>query len=154
MKILSEIPDPEIPVITITDMGIVRNVEIEGEKVTVTITPTYSGCPAMNHFEKDIKTVLKINGIDDVEVNTVYHPAWTTDMMSDTTKEKLRQYGIAPPVGKSGGKEELFAPPPVVPCPQCSSENTVLKSQFGSTACKALYTCNDCLEPFEYFKCI
>ncbi len=157
MTILSDIPDPEIPVISITDMGIVRKVELLDEKVVVTITPTYSGCPAMNHFEADIKTVLKMNGFDQVEVKTIYHPAWTTDWMSEATKEKLRAYGIAPPVGRAGagsGKDDLFAPAPTVPCPQCGSENTLLKSQFGSTACKALYSCKDCLEPFEYFKCI
>lgn len=153
-EILSQIPDPEIPVISITEMGIVRNIEMKGEKLIVTITPTYTGCPAMSHFENDILKILKTHGFENVEVETVYHPAWTTDWMSEGTREKLRQYGIAPPVKNSCGKVDFFAPSPVVACPICNSTNTMLKSQFGSTACKALYGCNDCLEPFEYFKCI
>ena len=154
MDILSEIPDPEIPVISITEMGIVRKIEKEGNKIIVTITPTYSGCPAMDFFEKDIRKVLMINGFDEVEVKTIYHPAWTTDWMNESTKEKLRAYGIAPPVGRTTDNNELFQPPAQPACPLCGSEKTALKSQFGSTACKALYACNDCLEPFEYFKCI
>lgn len=154
MDLLSQIPDPEIPVISITEMGIVRNIETAGEKIIVTITPTYTGCPAMSHFENDIQKVLKINGFEDIEVKTVYHPAWTTDWMSEATKDKLLNYGIAPPVKSGCNKDDFFAPAPVVACPICASTNTMLKSQFGSTACKALYACNDCLEPFEYFKCI
>ncbi len=154
-KILSEIPDPEIPVLSITELGVVRAVEMEGETMVVSITPTYTGCPAMPLFETDIQKVLKINGFDKVKVKTVYQPAWTTDWLSDAAKEKLKKYGIAPPVKSKRDESELFSDESVkVPCPHCGSDNTSLKSQFGSTACKALYTCNNCLEPFEYFKCL
>jgi ring-1,2-phenylacetyl-CoA epoxidase subunit PaaD len=152
---LSEIPDPEIPVITIEELGVLRKVEIIEQKVIVTITPTYSGCPAMKAFEDDIKSKLLEHNINPFEIRTVHAPAWTTDWMSDRAKEKLRIYGIAPPINGSADKGVLFANgPKEVPCPKCGSKNTTLKSQFGSTACKALYTCNDCLEPFDYFKCI
>ena len=153
-EILAEIPDPEIPVLSITELGVVRAVEAEGETIVVSITPTYTGCPAMALFENDIHKVLKINGFYKVKVKTVFQPAWTTDWLNDAAKEKLKKYGIAPPVKSKREENELFADDSVkVPCPHCGSENTSLKSQFGSTACKALYTCNNCLEPFEYFKC-
>lgn len=152
---LAEIPDPEIPVITIEELGVLRNVEILPGKVVVTITPTYTGCPAMKLFEDDIIKTLHSNGIENVEIKMVYSPAWSTDWMSDKAKEKLEKYGIAPPVSGSQDKGFLFeSGPKTVRCPQCKSTNTSLKSQFGSTACKALYTCNNCLEPFDYFKCI
>ena len=154
-EFLSEIPDPEIPVITIEELGVLRNVEITPQRRIVTITPTYNGCPAMKMFEDDIIATLKEKGIDQVEIKMVYSPAWTTDWMTAEAKEKLRTYGIAPPVEGSADKGVLFANgPKIVVCPRCKSENTTLKSQFGSTACKALYTCDDCLEPFDYFKCI
>jgi len=154
-EFLSEIPDPEIPVISIVELGVLRNVELHNNKVIITITPTYTGCPAMKAFEDDIITTLKEKGISNVEIKMVYSPAWTTDWMSNEAKEKLRKYGIAPPVDGTADKGVLFENgPKVVACPRCKSENTTLKSQFGSTACKALYTCNDCLEPFDYFKCI
>lgn len=153
--VLAQIPDPEVPVITITDLGIVRDVEINGNEVTVKITPTYTGCPAMRQIESDIKSVLKLSGIENVKVETVYNPAWTTDWISDEAKEKLRAYGIAPPEKTSSNKSLLFmGGPKVVACPQCKSTHTEMISQFGSTACKALYKCLDCLEPFDYFKCI
>lgn len=154
-EFLSEIPDPEIPVITIEELGVLREVEILTDKVVITITPTYTGCPAMKLFEDEIISTLKTKGIDHVEIKMVYSPAWTTDWMSEKAKEKLEAYGIAPPVDGSQDKGILFeSGPKKVRCPQCKSTNTTLKSQFGSTACKALYSCNDCLEPFDYFKCI
>jgi len=152
---LAEIPDPEIPVITIEELGVLRDVEITSEKVIITITPTYTGCPAMKLFEDEIISTLKSKGIEKVEIKMVYSPAWTTDWMSKTAKEKLRNYGISPPVKGTEDKGVLFSSDKkIVKCPQCNSSNTQLKSQFGSTACKALYQCNDCLEPFDYFKCI
>lgn len=151
---LEEVPDPEVPVLSVIDLGIVRAVKVVSEKeVEVTITPTYSGCPAMNYIEKNIREVLNEKGIETVTFHTVLSPAWTTDWMSETGKEKLLAYGIAPPVNEVD-KLILFGDAPVVKCPQCGSDNTKMLSQFGSTACKALYQCNDCLEPFDYFKCL
>lgn len=153
--LLEQVPDPEIPVISIVDLGIVRDIVITAEEVTIIITPTYSGCPAMQFIEKEIVNTLNSEGINQVKIEMVYAPAWTTDWINANALKKLKEYGIAPPVRGSEDKGLLFASgPKVVPCPQCNSSNTVLKSQFGSTACKALYTCNDCLEPFDYFKCI
>ncbi len=153
--LLSEIPDPEIPVISITELGVLRKVNILNNKVTVSITPTYSGCPAMKTFEDDIKTKLKENSIFNFEVLTVLNPAWTTDWITDEAKEKLKKFGIAPPINGSEDKGILFgSTSKTVDCPLCNSKKTKLKSQFGSTACKALYQCEECLEPFDYFKCI
>jgi ring-1,2-phenylacetyl-CoA epoxidase subunit PaaD len=152
-ELLKTIPDPEIPVITIVDLGILRDVEIKDDKVIVSITPTYSGCPAMNVISNEIISTLKENGIDSVEIKMVFSPVWTTDWLSDNAKEKLRAYGIAPPEKTSLDKNSLLSEPKVIHCPRCSSANTELISQFGSTACKALYRCIDCKEPFDYFKC-
>ena len=140
-ELLNTVPDPEIPVISVVELGVIREVKFENGSLTISITPTYSGCPAVKTFMDDIKTCLKENGINNFELKIIYSPAWTTDWMSDATKEKLRKYGIAPPSD-------------TVICPQCNSENTTLISEFGATACKALYKCIDCLEPFEFFKCI
>ncbi len=153
-KLLSEIPDPEIPVINIIELGILRDVKMENGLCTVVITPTYSGCPAMKVIEDDIRIKLKEIGIENVKVELVYSPAWTTDWISDAAKEKLRAYGIAPPVHTSVDKGVLMGKERHLKCPQCGSENVSMISQFGSTACKALYRCNDCKEPFDYFKCI
>lgn len=150
---LEEVFDPEVPVLTIVDLGIVRKVEVNGEQVVVTITPTYSGCPAMQRIESDIHEKLLEKGVKQLEVATTLSPAWTTDWLSEEGKRKLREYGIAPPEDEPD-KSVLFAKPIVVPCPKCGSTNTKLVSQFGSTACKAHYQCNDCLEPFDYFKCL
>lgn len=150
---LEEVPDPEVPVLSIIDLGIVRAVKAAENACIVTITPTYSGCPAMKHIEQAISENLHSHGIQDVEIKTILSPAWTTDWMSEKGKQKLLEYGIAPPVNEVD-KSVLFADPPVVPCPQCKSTNTKMLSQFGSTACKALYQCQDCLEPFDYFKCL
>jgi ring-1,2-phenylacetyl-CoA epoxidase subunit PaaD len=152
--ILAEVEDPEIPVINVVEMGIVRGVQIEGDIVKVTITPTYSGCPAMKTIEEDIREILVEKKVSSFEVNTVLSPAWTTDWMTDIAKEKLRSTGIAPPVGTSSDKGLLMGKVRDVRCPRCGSKNTSMISQFGSTACKSLYKCNDCLDPFDYFKCI
>ena len=149
---LSEIPDPEIPVLTITDLGIVRDVTVS-DKVVVDVTPTYSGCPATEMIEQSVVDTLHDRGIEDVLLNRVLSPPWTTDWISDAGRDKLRKYGIAPPE-KGGSKRELLHGKRTISCPRCESSHTVVVSEFGSTACKASYKCNDCLEPFEYFKCI
>ncbi len=154
IKLLSEIPDPEIPVITIAELGVIRDVVVENNAVEVKITPTYSGCPAMKRMEDDIREVLTNNGFKEIKITLVYSPAWTTDWIPEEAKEKLRAYGIAPPEKTTEDKSWLTGKSKIVKCPRCKSENTRLVSQFGSTACKSLYQCNDCLEPFDYFKCI
>lgn len=152
---LSEIPDPEIPVISITDLGVVRDVTITGDtSIELNITPTYSGCPAMQQIDADVRKKLEEKGFKDIRINTVYSPPWTTDWINDAAKERLREYGIAPPEHSTQDKSWLTGKEKNIVCPRCKSHNTRLISQFGSTACKALYQCNDCLEPFDYFKCI
>jgi ring-1,2-phenylacetyl-CoA epoxidase subunit PaaD len=153
-ELISEIPDPEIPVITINELGVIRDVIVNGESVEVKITPTYSGCPAMQRMENDIREILTQNGIKDIKITTVYSPPWTTDWLTEEAREKLRKYGIAPPEKTTEDKSWLTGKNKTVKCPRCGSSNTKLISQFGSTACKALYQCQDCLEPFDYFKCI
>lgn len=150
-EFLEQVSDPEIPVLTIVDLGVVREVELDDKECTITITPTYSGCPAMQVIESDIRKLLE----DKVNLNVItkLSPAWTTDWLSLEGRNKLREYGIAPPEHEVD-KSVLFADPVVVPCPLCKSRNTRMVSQFGSTACKAHYQCNDCLEPFDYFKCL
>lgn len=151
---LEDVFDPEIPVLTVVDLGVVRHVEVHTDGVTVQITPTYSGCPAMNEIEQNIQIKLKEQGLENIIVKTVLSPPWTTDWMTEKGKTKLREYGIAPPEGSSADKSVLFGKPKKVQCPHCKSTNTEMVSQFGSTACKSLYKCKDCLEPFDYFKCI
>lgn len=154
LKILQSVTDPEIPVLTLEDMGIIRDVNIDDNgHVEVVITPTYTGCPAMDLIAVNIKSALQEAGIEKVEVKTTLSPAWSTDWLSEEGKKKLKAYGIAPPE-KSAGKSALLGLDGGVTCPRCHSTNTRLISEFGSTACKALYQCNDCLEPFDYFKCI
>lgn len=150
---LKEVFDPEVPVLSIVDLGIVRDVKISSEGTEIVITPTYTGCPAMKVIEDDITSKLHSKGITDFKITTVLSPAWTTDWLTEEGKQKLKDFGIAPPEG-TADKNVLFGEPKKVHCPHCNSLNTVMKSQFGSTACKALYFCNDCLEPFDYFKCI
>jgi ring-1,2-phenylacetyl-CoA epoxidase subunit PaaD len=147
-QILETVCDPEVPVLTITDLGIVRDVKINDEEVEVIITPTYTGCPAMDMISMNIKLALIENGFKNIKITSVLSPAWTTDWMTEEGKRKLKDYGIAPPVRRSGE-----TPDQAVECPQCHSTNTKCISEFGSTACKALYQCNDCKEPFDYFKC-
>ena len=148
---IKNIQDPEIPVLTISELGILREVVISDNKVEVSITPTYSGCPAMKAIENEIVEVLRNEGIPDVKVKLVYSPAWTTDWLSDEAKEKLRVYGISPPLGSAVGSGSTQSR--IIICPRCGSKDTSMVSMFGSTACKALYKCNSCLEPFDYFKC-
>jgi ring-1,2-phenylacetyl-CoA epoxidase subunit PaaD len=153
-SLLSQIPDPEIPVINIKELGVLRKVEVKGDEVIIDITPTYSGCPAMKMIEDDIVAKLKEAGITKVKVNMVYSPAWTTDWLTEEAKEKLRKYGIAPPEHSTIDKSSITGKPKNLKCPRCGSSHVEMVSQFGSTACKALYKCLDCLEPFDYFKCI
>ena len=152
LRWLGQVPDPEIPVLSITDLGIVREVEI-GERVTVSLSPTYSGCPATEVIEKSVLDALHDHGVEDVEIRRVLSPPRTTDWISDEGREKLRGYGIAPPE-KAAGKRALLHGERQVACPRCGATATELVSEFGSTACKASYRCGECLEPFEYFKCI
>ena len=153
-SLLSEIPDPEIPVISIVELGVIRDVIISGKDIEVIITPTYSGCPAMKQMEDDVRKKMQEQGFENIKITTVYNPAWTTDWLSDDAKLKLQKYGIAPPEESTTDKSFLTGKPKHVTCPRCKSKNTVMISQFGSTACKALYKCNECLEVFDYFKCI
>lgn len=152
LRWLGQVADPEIPVLSITDLGIVRDVEA-GERVTVSLSPTYSGCPATEVIEQSVRDALHDHGIEDVEIKRVLSPPWTTDWISDKGRDKLRQYGIAPPE-KGTGKRALLHGDRKVACPRCAATATELVSEFGSTACKASYRCSECLEPFEYFKCI
>jgi ring-1,2-phenylacetyl-CoA epoxidase subunit PaaD len=150
-ELIGAIPDPEIPVISIKELGILRKVEYKDAQYQVTITPTYTACPAMNFIEDQIKEKLAVFGIDNVKVFLTYAPAWTSDWMSNETKSKLKTYGIAPPIHSSCNK--TYSGEQHIVCPRCNSVQTHLLSRFGSTACKALYKCNACKEPFEYFKC-
>ena len=156
--LLSEVKDPEIPVLSIVELGIAREVTVEGDRVTVRITPTYSGCPAMKAIEDEIEKKLRVNGIQNFEVRKDFSETWTTDWMPEEAKQKLKEYGIAPP-GKTSEDDgdflsSLKEPSKTVACPYCDSTNTELQSEFGSTACKSQYYCHDCEEPFEHFKCI
>ena len=153
MSLLEQVADPEIPVLTVLDMGIIRDVKLSEDVLEICITPTYSGCPAMDMIAVDIRSVLQENGYDNVKITIVLNPPWTTEWMSEEGKNKLKKYGIAPPEGAIIDKSTLFAEPKKIQCPQCESRNTLMLSQFGSTACKALYQCKDCKEPFDYFKC-
>lgn len=146
---LEEVPDPEIPVISVVDLGIVRDIHWRDDKLIVQVTPTYSGCPATRVINTDIEQLLNARGVHELEIQQCLSPAWTTDWINPEAQEKLRQYGIAPPQKRSAssGKRDIA-------CPQCQSLNTECVSQFGSTPCKAAYRCLDCLEPFDYFKCL
>lgn len=153
---LAQVADPEVPVLTVLDMGVVRGVELHetenGPETTITITPTYSGCPAMDMISMNIRMALMSRGIKKVHIREQLSPAWTTDWMSESGKNKLREYGIAPPIRKANTEVALFENEEV-PCPRCSSTDTELVSQFGPTSCKSLYKCLSCKEPFEHFKC-
>nr|GAJ33911.1 phenylacetic acid degradation protein paaD [Bradyrhizobium sp. DOA9] len=150
-NVAASVVDPEIPVLTIADLGVLRDVVVEGDHVEVAITPTYSGCPAMNMIALEIEVALERAGFHQPKVRTVLSPAWTTDWMSEEGRQKLRAYGIAPPQA-SNSRRALFGDQ-VVACPQCGSDRTELLSEFGSTSCKALWRCKACREPFDYFKC-
>ena len=149
--VAGRVVDPEIPVLTIADLGVLRDVTVDEGRIEVTITPTYSGCPAMNMITLEIELALEREGFRDSKVRTVLAPAWTTDWMSEAGRRKLREYGIAPPQAGSS-RRALFGKDEVA-CPQCGSNDTELLSEFGSTACKALWRCRTCREPFDYFKC-
>ena len=153
-KVISEIPDPEIPVISIKELGVLRNIFYEEDSLKVVITPTYSGCPAMDRFQKDITEKLELLEVKNYEIKMQFDPAWTTDWITDAAKEKLRNYGIAPPAHKTKDKNILLGKKQRIECPRCKTKETELVSQFSSTACKAMYRCTSCLEPFEYFKCL
>lgn len=140
-RALDTVVDPEIPVLTIGDLGVLRSFDVKGDAITVTITPTYSGCPAMRQIEDDIRAALSSTGVSTVEVVTVYSPAWSTDWLTDEGRAKLDEFGIAPP----GPEAEIL-------CPRCRSESPRMIARFGSTACKALMVCSSCGEPFDYFK--
>ncbi|MEY3843773.1 MAG: phenylacetate-CoA oxygenase subunit PaaJ [Bacteroidota bacterium] len=152
LSLLEEVCDPEIPVLSLADLGVLRGVDYLNGQWHITITPTYSGCPAMKTMEDDILLKLKEHGIE-AKVDLVLSPAWTTDWLSESGREKLKEFGIAPPENEVD-KSVLFAAPTVVPCPKCGSRETKMVSQFGSTACKAHYQCLSCLEPYDYFKCL
>jgi ring-1,2-phenylacetyl-CoA epoxidase subunit PaaD len=157
--LLDEVPDPEVPALSVRDLGVVRKIEVGTDgTVAMDVTPTYSGCPAVAAINMAIRDRFLQAGWAEVTIRTVLSPAWTTDWISDEGKRKLRDYGIAPPVGKAAdegaGRGVLFGADPTVPCPRCGSEETAKVSEFGSTACKAQYRCTACAEPFEYFKCI
>jgi ring-1,2-phenylacetyl-CoA epoxidase subunit PaaD len=149
---LSKVPDPEVPALSITDLGIVRDVVVNGE-VVVALTPTYTGCPATEVIEQSVVDALHEHGVKDVVIDRVLSPPWTTDWISDEGREKLREYGIAPPE-PGASKRAMLQGDRAIACPRCRSVDTSLVSEFGSTACKASYKCTACLEPFEYFKCI
>lgn len=153
---LREVHDPEIPVLNIVEMGIAREVKRSGRQLTVRITPTYSGCPAMAAIEQEIRRKLSDEGLENFEVVKDFSETWTTDWMTEEARGKLKEYGIAPP-GKTSADDDFLQSlksSKVVPCPYCDSLETELQSEFGSTACKAQYYCHDCEEPFEHFKCI
>lgn len=150
-NILQSVYDPEIPVLSVVDMGIIRKLSRSADEVVVHITPTYTGCPAMDVISTQIRMALLAAGFPSVKIVQELSPAWTTDWISEEGKQKLKAYGIAPPIGKAIDSVWLEDLHPL--CPQCNSTNTELVSQFGSTACKALFKCLDCKEPFDYFKC-
>ncbi len=153
LPILEKVSDPEIPVLSIMDMGVVRTAEIVDGIVKVEITPTYSGCPAMDVIGDDIKKALKDEGYESV-IDLILHPAWTTDWITPRGRKALEDYGIAAPLNEEADKDVLLNGKRIVKCTNCGSQNTRLVSQFGSTACKAQFQCDDCQEPFDYFKCL
>jgi ring-1,2-phenylacetyl-CoA epoxidase subunit PaaD len=152
-RVLAAVPDPEIPALSVTDLGIVREVREHDDALTVVVTPTYSGCPATEAIASAIRDALHEAGAPEVRIQTRLAPAWTSDWLTPQAAEKLRAYGIAPPLAAQAGQALRFAPP-APPCPRCGAKRTTRLSEFGATACKALYRCETCREPFEYFKAI
>jgi ring-1,2-phenylacetyl-CoA epoxidase subunit PaaD len=152
-QLLEEVKDPEVPVLSVTDLGIIRSISVTGNHIDVVITPTYSGCPAMDVISMDIRLKLIEKGFRDISVKQQLSPAWTTDWMSEEGKQKLKAFGIAPPNPKQQFCSTEMFRQEAVACPRCNSYHTELISQFGSTACKAMYRCLDCKEAFDYFKC-
>lgn len=149
---LKDVADPEVPVLSVVDLGIVRDLEWDGDELVVTVTPTYCGCPAMDAIESDIRDMLGRRGIERISLRRRLSPPWTTDWMSNDAKARLREYGIAPPSRRTVDVEQIAPAPEIAACPRCGSARTQLVSRFGSTPCKALYRCLDCLEPFDAFK--
>lgn len=151
--VLAAVEDPEIPVISLVDLGVVRDIAIEEERLVVRITPTYSGCPATKVIEESVIAALNTAGLQPFEVKTVLSPPWSTTMITSRGRQNLKEYGIAPP-DESADKKALMGESRQITCPNCGSKNTQMVSQFGSTPCKAHFKCSDCLEPFDYFKCL
>ena len=154
---LGEVPDPEVPAVSVMDLGIVRDVQWQDDELVVAITPTYSGCPATSVIAFEIEAALRAKGIDRLRIERRLSPPWTTDWITQEGRQRLEAYGIAPPAENAGGPspfDRFLRKPLVIACPRCQSENTDRVSEFGSTPCKAQYRCRDCLEPFDYFKCI
>jgi ring-1,2-phenylacetyl-CoA epoxidase subunit PaaD len=154
---LDAVPDPEIPAVSVTDLGIVRGVEWQGDDLVVALTPTYSGCPATSVIALDIEAALRAHGVERLRIERRLSPPWTTDWITEEGRRRLEAYGIAPPAESAGHPsplQRLSGRPAIIACPLCRSENTSRISEFGSTPCKAQYRCDDCLEPFDYFKCI
>ena len=153
-SLLEEVNDPEVPVLSVVDLGIVREVRAGKEEIEIIVTPTYSGCPAMDVIRTNIRMKLMENGYRNIRLTTVLSPAWTTDWMTESGKEKLKAYGIAPPLpSQQVCHPAWFRREEAIGCPHCHSYHTTMISEFGSTACKALYRCEECKEPFDYFKC-
>ncbi len=153
-SILETVVDPEVPVLSVIDLGIIRDVKFSNDEAEIIITPTYTGCPAMDVISMNVRLALLSNGYKKISIKQVLSPAWTTDWMTEAGKRKLKEYGIAPPNPKQQVcDDKLFAPHEAVQCPRCNSYHTHRISEFGSTACKALFRCGDCQEPFDYFKC-
>jgi ring-1,2-phenylacetyl-CoA epoxidase subunit PaaD len=153
METLSTVSDPEIPVLSVLDLGVIREALEKNGKVFIKLTPTYSGCPAMDVISDDLKAAFAKKG-KPAEVSLVLSPAWSTDWISEAGKQKMTAYGIAAPLEETADKEALLGNKRIIKCTLCGSTNTKLVSQFGSTACKALFQCEDCHEPFDYFKCL
>ena len=153
-SLLESVADPEIPVLSIVDLGIVRSVEIHGDQVEIGLAPTYSGCPATEVIAATVLETLKSQGFPTPVIKQVLSPPWTTDWISEAGRAKLEAYGIAPPPADARSKRALFAGQLAIACPRCGSTQTTRVSEFGSTPCKASYKCDDCLEPFEFFKCL
>jgi len=154
---LGEVPDPEVPAVSVLDLGIVRDVQWADDELVVAITPTYSGCPATSVIALEIEAALRARGIDRLRIERRLSPPWTTDWITEEGRRKLEAYGIAPPAERAQSPspfDRFLRKPLVIACPRCRSENTGRISEFGSTPCKAQYQCRDCLEPFDYFKCI
>jgi len=152
---LADVMDPEVPVLSVVDLGIVRAVRADAGGIAIDLTPTYTGCPATAAIRLDVENAIEAAGLGRPRIALVNAPAWTTDWIGPGAREKLRAYGIAPPAGKASElKAALFAKDPVLACPRCGSSDTRLTGRFGSTACKSLHACNACAEPFEHFKCI
>ena len=153
LAILESVPDPEIPVLNVVDLGVIRDVQVEGKEITIKLTPTYSGCPAMDVIGDDLQRAFEAVGYN-THIQLVMSPPWTTDWITDRGRKALEEYGIAAPLDETADKDVLLNNKKLVRCTNCGSQNTKLVSQFGSTACKAMFQCEDCLEPFDYFKCL